>query len=84
MKGSERFEVHGCPYKHIPRTVGLFYGDYTDLQDGILAPYRHDEFPNKLAEMILARLNGASPESLQVEWQPAIDIGQSDGPCLQP
>lgn len=38
---------------------------------------------HKLAEMILARLNGANPKTLQVLWQPTIEIGDSDGPCLQ-
>jgi len=37
----------------------------------------------KLAEMILSRLNGENPKKLQALWQPAIEIGNSDGPCLQ-
>lgn len=35
----------------------------------------------QLAEMILALLAGEEPSRLQVLWQPAIQIGTSDGPC---
>ena len=52
MKGVERFEVYGCPYKQIPKSVTLFYGDYSGILSGVLAPYRHDEIQNKFSEMI--------------------------------
>lgn len=35
----------------------------------------------KLIELMLALLDGESPENLQVLWQPTLKIGTSDGPC---
>ncbi len=51
MKGAQRFEVRGCPYKAIPDTVYAFCSDYFDIQNSLLAPYRPDELPAKFAGM---------------------------------
>ncbi|MPW18793.1 Transcriptional regulator, LacI family [Paraburkholderia piptadeniae] len=35
-----------------------------------------------IIELMLAVLNGEPPEKLHVLWQPSLEIGNSDGPCI--
>ncbi|MBC8750782.1 MULTISPECIES: substrate-binding domain-containing protein [Paraburkholderia] len=51
--------------------------NFTALQ----SPVPH-EVGEKITELMLAVLHGEPPEKLQVLWQPTLEIGNSDGPCI--